>query len=174
MDCNLDFKEHRNWVLKKARDKSAWVLRTFKCRSLDLLRRLWRSLVQSHLDYSCLLWSPVDEVGELKRMESILRSFSKYGCGLRDIPYYQRLKLMKLSSQERRVERYKILYMRKMICGMVPNLGCVVKEDSRQGKCLDLNRCNKGSDRVKNLRDKSLLVEGVRLYNCVPRNIREY
>ena len=43
-------------------------------------------------------------------------------------------------SQERRVERYKILYLRKMILGKVPNLGISVNYESRNGPISGLNR----------------------------------
>lgn len=174
IDCGLNFKDQRLSVLKKTKNKASWVLRTFKSRELDVLRRVWMSLVQPHMDYGCILWYPVEEVCEIKCMESVLKSFSKYGKGLRNLSYNDRLKCLGLSSQERRVERYKILYMRKMICGVVPNVGCSIKEDSRYGPILDLMRGNKGADSVKTVRDRSLLVEGCRLYNAVPRRIREY
>ena len=86
----------------------------------------------------------------------------------------ERLRRFGLMSQERRVERYKMLYLRKMLIGKVPDLRVRVCKESRSGPILELNRSQKGSDHVKVLRDRTLLVEGVCLYNVVPRRIREY
>ena len=138
------------------------------------MRRLWRSIIQPHLDYACLLWSPVGEICEIKRMESVLRAYTKKGIGLWNLPYNERLKKMGLMSQERRVERYKILYLKKMLLGKVPNLGITVNYESRNGPILELKRTNRGTNHVKVLRDRTLLVEGVKIFNMVPRKIREY
>ena len=61
-----------------------------------------------------------------------------------------------------------------MIIGKVPNLGLVFREDTRNGPVLGLARSNKGSEHVMKLIDRTLMVEGVKLYNSVPRKIREY
>ena len=61
-----------------------------------------------------------------------------------------------------------------MMLGKVPDLGVSICINSRNGPILGLNRSNKGTDHVKVLRDRTILVEGVKLYNSVPRKIREY
>ena len=103
----------------------------------------------------------------------MLRSYSKCVTGLRNESYSERLESLGLQSQERRVERFKVLYIRKMICGIVPNLGVMVV-DSRWGPIVEVSRSNRGTDHTKSLVDRSLLVEGSRLYNSIPRRIREF
>ena len=61
-----------------------------------------------------------------------------------------------------------------MILGKVPNLGLVLRNHTRNGPVLGLERSNKGSEHVMKLIDRTLMVEGVKLYNSVPRKIREY
>ena len=61
-----------------------------------------------------------------------------------------------------------------MLIGKVPDLGLSLNTDSRYGPIINLKRSNVGSNHVKALRDRSIMVEGVRLYNSVPRKIREY
>ena len=61
-----------------------------------------------------------------------------------------------------------------MLIGKDPDLGIKRSNDSIYGPTLALNRSNLGSDHIKVLRDRSIQVEGVRLYNAVPRKIREY
>lgn len=133
----------------KARNKADWVLRTLKCRNIEIIRKLWRTLIQPHLDYACLIWSPVGEFGELKQMESVLRDYTKKCSEVRIYSYSVRLKKFGLMSQERRVERYEILYLRKMLIGKVPDLGVKIGNNSRYGPTIVLKRSNQGSDHVK-------------------------
>ena len=45
LDMDLNFKEQRSVSLAKAKNKASWVMRTFRSRSVDLMRRLWKSLI---------------------------------------------------------------------------------------------------------------------------------
>ena len=111
---------------------------------------------------------------EIRKMETVLRAFTRRVSGLRDEPYCERLKLMQLQSQERRTERYKILYIQKIILGMVLNIGLNIDFTSRQGKVLKLISLKCAKDSVKELRDSTLMVEGALLFNSIPRQLREY
>ena len=55
--------------------------------------------------------------------------------GMRQYNYWERLQVMKMISTERRTERYKIIYMWKVINGKVPDLGFSFQslEESRSG-----------------------------------------
>ena len=55
-----------------------------------------------------------------------------------------------------------------MLIGKVPDLGIKMCNDTIYGPILALDRSNLGSDHIKVLRDRSILVEEVRLYNAVP------
>ena len=61
-----------------------------------------------------------------------------------------------------------------MILGKVPNMGISMNHESRNGPILGLNRSNKGTDHIKVIRDRTILVEGAKIYNMVPHRIREY
>ena len=109
IDYKLNFKPQRSAVLLKASNKANWALRTFKCRNAPIMKRVWMSVIQPHLDYASILWFPVNDPPEIRKMETVLRAFTRRVSGLRDEPYCERLKLMQLQSQERRTERYKNL-----------------------------------------------------------------
>ena len=53
-------------------------------------------------------------------------------------------------------------------------MGNLVCLETRNGPILGLKRSNRGSNHVKVLRDRTILVEGAKIYNMVPRKIREY
>ena len=95
-------------AVSKAKQKAGWVLRTFSSRFVGLLRTLWRSLVQCHLDYGNILWAPYHGHGEgwkWSLLESTLREFSRRATGLKDSNYWERLRAFNLSSLQRRIER---------------------------------------------------------------------
>jgi hypothetical protein len=81
-----------------------------------------------------------------------------------------------MHSTERRQERYKIIYSWKALRGLVPYCGLVEDSpaSSRRGQTISIPSLP-GSDRyraVKTLRDQSFQSEGPKLFNSLPREIR--
>lgn len=88
-------------------------------------------------------------------------------------PYYMRNKgVVKMFSQQRRAERYRILYTWKVLEGKVPNCGIQSKSNDRRGReCLiPLTR---GTPAVQNLRHQSFQMAGPQLFNSLPRTLRD-
>ena len=110
-------------AVKKAQQKSAWIFRTFGTRKVNFLRKIWKSLVQCHLDYGSILWAPIITKSALKYMEGPLCAFTRRGYDMYDKSYWDRLKIFKLYSIQRRNDRYKVLYTWKSLNGLVPSLG---------------------------------------------------
>ena len=85
--------------------------------------------------------------------------------------YWERLKHLKMNSQQRRIERYKIIYVWKVLEKMVPdaNLTVANTESDRVGR-----KCKvpplKLKERKK--REDSFQVNGPMLFNCLPKEIR--
>ena len=76
---------------------------------------------------------------------------------------------MKKNSVQRRIKRYKIIYVRKTIEAMVPDNGvCVAAENSRQGRMCRIPRL-KPADQMK--REQSFQVAGPRLF-YLPKKLR--
>ena len=86
--------------------------------------------------------------------------------------YWERLKHLKMYSQQRRAERYIIIYTWKVMEGLVPNCGLTATHNDRRGREGKIPPL-KGSQSVRNLRDQSFQVRGPRLFNTLPRNIRD-
>ena len=61
MSSDLTFNTHIANVVSAANQLVGWSLRTFKRRSKHLMLTLWKSLIQSKLDYTSQLWSPSDQ-----------------------------------------------------------------------------------------------------------------
>ena len=176
MDRDLSYKAQRESAINKANRKAGWVLRTFRTREQDFVRRTWRSLVLPHLDYCSLLWAPVSEKGDLLRNEGPLRSFSKKAWGLKHLSYWGRLKALKLQSMERRNERYRALYIYKMLHGYVPDIGLVKKETrdfTRAGSSLLPISFKASSAAMETKLQNSVLHHGVKIFNSLPQYIRD-
>ena len=83
--------------------------------------------------------------------------------------YWQRLEHLKLYSIQRRFERYSVIFVWKILHGIVHNPGIQFKSyDSRRGLM-----CKVPKYRSK-LRWESFLVNGPKLFNSLPKEIREF
>ena len=80
---------------------------------------------------------------------------------------------MNLSSTQRRHERYILLYVWQMLEGRVPSNGAVKEKWGNRGRMMIIPR-TKGSLAVRTLRDSSFTVRSGRLFNSLPRYLRDY
>ena len=79
---------------------------------------LWKSIVQCKLDYCSQLWSPKDQT-TINTLESIARHFTAQIEGMQSMDYWDRLSALGLYSQERRRERYQMIFLWKVAQGLV-------------------------------------------------------
>ena len=121
MSADGTFRQHINNICQSARNMCSWLLRTFESRSPDLMLTLWKSLVIPILDYCSQLWSP-SKVGDIQQIEQIQKSFTRKIRFDTKKDYWERLKQYHLYSLQRRRERYRIIYVWKILEGIVPNL----------------------------------------------------
>ena len=72
------------------------------------------------------------------------------------------------------MERYKIIYTWKCVNGIVPNLGFKWGDSSdlRNGKSLIYPKLVGSSKKLKTVQRRSITYEGVRLFNCLPVEVR--
>ena len=82
---------------------------------------LFNALVMSQLDYGCQLSSPY-LIKHINLVEKVQRSFTRFISGMKGLSYPERLTVLKLYFLQRRRERYIIIYVWKILEGMVPNL----------------------------------------------------
>ena len=139
MEDTGEFDQQIEKACSKARQKASWILRTFYSRNPNFLRHMFNTLVQPHLDYCSQLWSPV-EGGKMDKLEKVLKDYTRKIPAMKHMSYWDRLNNLKMNSELRRMERYKILYTWKVLENKVPNPGIqVVNEswisgDSRRGR----------------------------------------
>ena len=173
------FKKHIQATVKTAQNQCSWILRTFMTREVIPMLTLWKSLVQCKLDYCSQLWSPARK-GDIHTIEMVQNSFLRKLPAIRHMSYWQKLKQLKLYSQERRRERYTIIYIWRMLEGQVPCInsldgGAKVKSiwHIRRGRECQIPCINHHSPRnIQALKHATLPVRGQQLFNTLPRDIR--
>ena len=88
--------------------------------------------------------------------------------------YWERLASLSLYSQERRRERYQIIFLWKVAQGLVQGYKSSFYPSDRRGRLMVLAPLsNQAPTSVKNARESSLQVRGAKLFNAVPREIRD-
>ena len=86
-------------------------------------------------NYCSQLWAP-GEGGDLQKIEKLLKDFTSKIPELKELSYWERLAKIKLNSEQRRIERYQIIYVWKTLEKIVPDTNIKVSNDesSRVGR----------------------------------------
>jgi hypothetical protein len=140
---------------------------------------LVKALILPLAEYCCQLWSPGTRENIVK-LESIQRSFTAKIRETQDLDYWERLEFLKLYSLQRRRERYLIIYTWKMIRGIVPNfnnenLMLRTKQHIRFGDLCVVPSFNaRAAGSVRTRHEQSFSVMGPKLFNSLPKDLREF
>ena len=135
------------------------------------MRTIWRNYIQPHLNYASQLWSP-GLSPELQNLENLLRTFTSWFSGSKNLNYWERLRKFKLNSSERRFERYKIILTWKYLEGLIPNCGISARTNPITGRHCLINNPKGRRSRIHSLRAFSFQVAGPPLFNCLPQSLR--
>ena len=167
------FDNHIDQMCKRVKQKSGWVLRTFFTRSPHFMKTIFKSLIQPHLDYCSQLWMP-QQGQKLEKIERILKSWTSRIPALRNLPYWERLNQLKMYSEQRRLERYRVLYSWKVLEGLVPNPGLkVAGENLKHGRRIEIPKLNhKARKAIQTIKEESFNTNGPALFNSLPKEIR--
>ena len=178
MSSSGNFDKHINNISLKGSQMAGWTLRTFKTRDPFPMMMLFKAMVFPIVEYCCQIWSP-KKLYQIRSLESVQRHFTANLAGTAGMSYRQRLKFLKLYSLERRRDRYAIIYVWKIMQGMVPNLTSsdrIKCSDSlRLGRFCQIPSLNHSAPRyVQTLRENSFCVHGPRLFNVLEKNLRDF
>ena len=152
---------------------ASWLLRTFRNWSLGFMRFLYRTYLMPLTDYCSHLWSPT-KFNEIETLEAIPRSWTRHCIHLRGMHFWDRIKALGISSIQRRHERYRIILCWKILEGLVPQQGNIKSVRRPQKGRLVLEPTIKSSSKAKSLKESSFTIQAARLFNSLPRSIRDY
>ena len=134
-----------------------------------------KSLVQPKLDYCSQLWSPADQLS-INKIESVQRHLVGRikDNKLDGLNYWEKLVELKLYSQERRRERYQLIFIWKISQGMVLGYDLSFTSGSgRRGRDVIPKPVVRAAPTVvKNARERTLGVRGAQLFNLLPEKLR--
>ena len=169
---DLTFSNHVDKVCSKFSQKAGWIMRTFRSRKTFFLKLLFKSLLQPHIDYCSQLYFPSTQK-DMQKIENLQKNFLNRIPEVNGLNYWEKLAYLKLNSQQRRMERYRILYIWKIIESKTLNPGVESSEHIRRGRLCLIPKLNlQASKSVQNLREHSFQVHGPMLFNSLPRKLR--
>ena len=173
MSSDLTFNMHIAKTVSAATQLVGWAMRTFRRRSKLVMLTIWKSLIQSKLDYTSQLWSPIDQAN-INSLESVARHFTAKVHGMDNMDYWERLEALHLYSQERRRERYRIIFLWKVAQGLVQGYQATFTTSPRRGREMQVSpMVNRGPASLRNAKEASLKVRGAQLFNVIPRALRD-
>ena len=130
-------------------------------------------MVQPKLDYCSVLWSPSDQAS-IARLESVARHFTSQIAGMGDLDYWDRLSSLQMYSQERRRERYSIIFIWKIAEQLVEGYSLSFLPNPRRGRLAEVPlHPQYVTPAVRNAREGSLRIKGAKLFNIIPKDLRD-
>ena len=170
---DLTFSKHIEKVTLSCRKLIGWFLRTFRSRSKDVMMQIWKSLIQSRLDYCSQLWSPCSAY-EIGKIEDLQRHFTKKILGMEELNYRDRLVELRMYSQERRRDRYMLIFIWKSAMGLIDGYDLKFSgQHSRRGReCQVAEIVRSAPACVRRAREGSISVKGAKMFNLLPLEIR--
>ena len=117
------------------------------------------------------MWNP-HRKKDFLLIENVQRGFTKYIKNVAHLDYRECLAALELYSLQRRRERYLIIYVWKILGGHVLNLTDPIlsRFSPRRGRYCETSHVNHGH--IGSLRFNSFRLKSCRLFNCLPRNLR--
>ena len=137
LSSDLTFHIHIENVVNAASKLTGWALRTFRRRSRKLMLTVWKTLIQTKLDYCSQLWSPSNQAA-ISKLESVAKHFTAQVGGLDGLNYWERHANLRMFSQEHRRERYQIIFVWKLSQGLVGGYNLEFGSNARRGRYLEL------------------------------------
>ena len=107
----------------------------------------------------------------MEKIENLQRIYTGKIPEVSSLNYWERLQKLKIYSQERRMERYRAIYIWKILEGISPNCGIQVINSDRRGREIQIPQI-KGNGKYQTLRAGSFQVHGAKIFNSLPKSIR--
>ena len=133
---------------------------------------IWKSIIQPKIDYCSQLWSPNDQAS-INQIENVQRHFISRIAGIDHLNYWEKLKKLHLYSQERRRERYQLIFLWKISQGLVQGYSIEFYNDERRGRLIRPKYVNwHAPATVRKAREATMAVKGANIFNLLPIEIR--
>ena len=115
-DDTLKFDLHIDSIVKKANSIIGLIKRNFTFIDKDIFLKLYKALIRPHLEYGQLIWFP-RLIRQSKKLEDVQRRATKLVPHLSNLPYADRLKILKLPTLKYRRTRGDMISVFKILSG---------------------------------------------------------
>ncbi|KAI8493802.1 hypothetical protein Bbelb_281490 [Branchiostoma belcheri] len=142
VDRDLSFEKHIAKITAKANQLTGLLWRTFEYIDTEVFLLLYKSLIRPHLEYGAPVWSP-HQWKQADQIENVQRRASKRVPGLNNLPYEERLKVLRLPTLVYRRIRGDMIMTYKYIHGKLDTEGCLPKMQEKtrtRGNSLRLSK----------------------------------
>ena len=153
------FKAHIGDLRTRAINMSSWLLRTFKNCSIGFMAFLYKTYLKPVADYCSNLYSPIN-YKEIESLEAIPRAWTRMCPQIKNKHFWDRLKLLGISSIQQRQERYHIILCTKILEGLVPQQGNIRGIwRPYKGRLVNIPTI-KSTKKARGLREASFTIQG--------------
>ena len=114
MESNLEFDQHIKGIVGRANRMLGLIKIGFACLDQEMFMNLYPVLVRPLLEYCVQIWSPYKRK-HINLIERVQRRATKLVPALRDLPYEERLRRLKLTTLEDRRIRGDMILTYKLI-----------------------------------------------------------
>ena len=170
MDEALKFQEEIESRVKKGNAIVGVIRRTFTYLDEAMFRTLFTALVRPHMEYACSVWMP-QLLRDVRSMEGVQRRATKMIPTLRNLPYPDRLRKLKLPTLSFRRLRGDAIETYKIIRGKYdvdPALFFTITEDQRtRGHAWKVTKKSSRS----NVRQHVLSIRAENTWNNLPGEV---
>ena len=115
---NLSFSYHCNIIARNAHYRRRQFQHSFACKDRDFQVFLFKTYIRPMIESSSEIWSP-HHIGDIDKVESVQRKFTKFLPGMFNVPYRDRLERLGLDIMEIRRIRADLVLMYKMVYGLI-------------------------------------------------------
>ena len=116
VDEGLKFDKHINKTVTRANQILGLINRTFSYKDINVIKKLYTSLVRPHLEYCNVVWSPRYKK-DVQIIETVQKRATRMIRDIRDLPHEERLKRMQLPSMVYRRYRGDMIEVYKYLTG---------------------------------------------------------
>jgi len=118
VDRDLTFSDHVDNIVSRACIKANLIIRCFVSGDRHSLLKAFVTYVRPILEFNSSVWTP-RHLGDIEKLESVQRHFTKRIAGLWDMDYNARLKALDLESLELRRLRADLIITYKIVLGYI-------------------------------------------------------
>jgi hypothetical protein len=116
---NLNFNDHINGIVSRARQRISILFRGFASRNNDILKRAFIVYIRPMVEYNSVVWNPRC-IFLTDLLESVQRHFTKRIPSLSNCNYAERLARLSLDTLELRRLRFDLIFYYKVFNNLTP------------------------------------------------------